>query len=252
MPTLEKILSQAVITSDAIRDRVTGKAAAVLGRSGGASVQITAVGVFSEPWANDAAEIAAIRKPDTWSPSTIDFIAVAVNSRSARSRVVREVDATESFLHLILDQKPNSIGRINLITHGNTSSIALSGEVISGNVLFDDELDIGVLAGYLQTGIPYKGRTLDWTELENRFADNAVLVVYACKAGLSESFVQDLADFFDIRVQGFKHELKYVYPENALAGGVIRRNLITVDGVKDFLDLVPEIDKSPSLKNPFK
>lgn len=252
MTTLEKILSQAVISSEAIRDRVTGNADKILSRSGGSTVQITAVGDFSKPWANAAEEIDAIRS-GTWFPSTDDFIAFGVKSRASKGkRVLPIVGSTEAFIHLILDQKPKSISRINLITHGGVSSIGFLGDVIPGNVAFDDELDLGVLSGFLRDGLVYKGKQLQWSDVENRFADNAVFVIYGCKVGMSESFIQDVADFFGIRIQAFKHELKYHFPPNALSGGAIRRNLATVDGEHDFLNLIPEIDKTPLLKNPFE
>ena len=162
-------------------------------------------------------------------------------------------------MHLILDQDPKSIVRIILITHGTPGSVWFAGDIVPGNDESRDdeenahfELDLDLLRNYLINGLVYKNRTLQWTEVENRFADNAVFGFYCCNAGMSESFIQDVADFFDIRVQAFKHELKYSYPEHALTGGVIRRNLATVDGKHDFLDLVPEIDRTPSLKNPFK
>jgi len=252
MTTLEKILSRSVIRSEAIRDRVTGNANKVLSLSGSGTVQITTVGNFSRPWTNDVDEIEAIRSGE-WFPSTDDFIAFAAKSRATKGkRIVPIVGSTEAFIHLILNQKPKSISRINLITHGGVASIGFHGDVIPNNVTFDDELDLGVLTGFLRDGLVHKGRTLQWTDVENRFADNAVFVIYGCNVGMSESFIQDVADFFDIRVQAFKHELKYDFPPNALSGGRIRRNLATLDGEQDFQNLVPEIDKTPSLKDPFK
>ena len=39
------------------------------------------------------------------------------------------VGSVEAFIHLILDQPVGSIKRINILTHGNGSSIAFSGEI---------------------------------------------------------------------------------------------------------------------------
>lgn len=253
MAALEQILSQAVLLKDAIRDRVTGNADKVLARGDrGGTVQITVVGDFSEPWANDAEEIDAIRAGDEWSPSTNDFIAFAKKSRAAAKGRVPIVGSTEAFIHLILSQKPKSIARINIITHGSSGTISFKGEVVSGNVMFDDELDLAVLRDFLENGIIFNSQTVQWSEVENRFADNAVLVIYGCTVGMSASFIQDVADMFDVRVQAFTHELRYQFSEQALSDGKIKRQLATVDGENDFLDLVPEIDKKPSLKNPFK
>lgn len=257
MTALEKILSKAAVLSDAVRDRVTDNAGRVLARAeAGGPVQITVVGDYSEPWKNDAEEIDAIRAGDQWFPSTEDFIAFAKKSRAAAKGRVPIVGSTEAFIHLILDRAPKSITRINVIVHGSEGTIGFKGEVISGNVLFYDELDLNVLRDFLRNGIVYeknkKTRTVQWSEVENRFANDAVLVIYGCTVGMSATFIQDVADMFDIRVQAFKHELRYQFSEDALSGGRIRRNLATVDGKADFLDLVPEIDRKPSLKNPFK
>jgi hypothetical protein len=86
--TLENILSQAMIRSEAIRDRVTGNADKILSRSGGSTVQITAVGDFSKPWVNAEQEIEAIRSPGTWFPSTDDFIAFVTKSRATMGKRV--------------------------------------------------------------------------------------------------------------------------------------------------------------------
>jgi hypothetical protein len=250
MTTLDKILSQAVLRAEAIADRVTGRSGAVLGQAAagrGAGVVLTVVGDFSAPWATPQAEIDAINAGDQWFPATQDFEAVVNNSKVRGKGGIHLVDSTEAFIFLILEQDPKSIARIDIITHGNVATVGFQGDVVSGNVVFGDELDTGVIAGLQRNGILFKnpGKPLPWTEVTGRFRDDALLVIYGCKVGLSEAFIQELANEFKVRVQGFKHEIRYQFPPNALVGGKINRNLVAVDNKKSYRDIPIEIDKSP-------
>jgi hypothetical protein len=65
------------------------------------------------------------------------------------------------------------------------------------------------------------------------------------QVGLSESFVQELANEFGIRVKAFTHEIRFDFPAGALNLAGIDRRRLTIDNKKDLLDVVPEIDKSP-------
>jgi hypothetical protein len=212
--------------------------------------EITVVGHFPNPWKDAKEEIKAI-KSGIWSPSTDDFIAVERNSRKKGSKKpTLVVDSVEAFIHLILDQPVGSIKRINILTHGNENWIAFSGEIEEGNVSFDEVLDISTLRGMLLHGIEYRGKHVGWEQVESRFGRNAEIVVYACKAAVGETLLQDVANFFDVTVKGFTTELKYRFTD---AEAVIRhRNEITVDGKKDFNDLSPTVVKKPELKNPFE
>jgi hypothetical protein len=218
----------------------------------GATQEITVVGDFPNPWTNAREEINAI-KSDLWFPSTDDFIAVERNSRKKRSKAPTPiVSSVEAFIHLILDQPVGTIKRINIITHGNGSRIAFSGEIDKGgNVYFDEELDIETLRGMLSLGIEYRGKHVEWEQVELRFAKDAEIVVFACKAAVSATLLQDVANFFDVTVKGFTTELHYhiTFTEGK---AIIHRNEITVESKKDFDELSPAVVKEPELKNPFE
>jgi hypothetical protein len=216
----------------------------------GGTREITVVGDFPKPWANAREEIAAI-KEDLWFPSTDDFIAVERNSRKKKRGPTPIVDSVESFIHLILDQPAGSIKRINIITHGNGSKIAFSGEIDKeGAVFFDEELDVDTLRGMLRHGIEYRGKHVEWNQVARRFARDAEIVVFACKAAINETLLQDVAEYFEVTVRGFTAELHY-HVTFTEARGVIHRNEITVDGKKDLDDLTPTVVKKPELFNPF-
>jgi len=211
--------------------------------------EITVVGDFPKPWKNAREEIDAI-KSNIWFPSTDDFIAVERNSRKKGS-IPPIVDSVEAFIHLILDQPVGSIKRINILTHGNGSRIAFSGEIDKeGNVFFNEELDISTLRGMLLHGIEYRGKHVGWGQVERRFARDAEIVVFACKAAVSETLLRDVAEYFDVTAKGFTTELQY-HVTFTEAKAVIHRNEITVDGKKDFDDISPTVVKKPEPKNPF-
>jgi hypothetical protein len=231
----------AIPTTSYLAPRATGRS----------NKEITVVGHFPNPWRGAREEIDAI-KSGIWSPSTDDFIAVERNSRKKdNKKPTLIVDSVEAFIHLILDQPVGSIKRINILTHGNENWIAFAGEIEEGNVSFDEVLDISTLRGMLLHGIEYRGKHVGWEQVESRFGHNAEIVVFACKAAVSETLLQHVANFFDVTVRGFTTELQY-HVTFTEAKAVVHRNEITVDGQKDFNDLSPAVVKRPELKNPFE
>jgi hypothetical protein len=248
--TLDLILSKAAIRADNILDRLTDKAEEVLGSKKRVTQKtIWAVGDFPKPWASDSDEIAAINGGE-WFPSTKDFIAAIMNS-GARGSTHPTVGHTESFINLVFMQPKGSIARINFVTHGASTEIGLKGRIEPGAVFFDEGMEAGILEGFKNNGIlKDDGTVVPWSEIRARFAKDAVIVVYACKAALSEAFLQDLADIFGVTVQGFTKKLQYTYDAAALSGGKIDRHKLKVDGQSDITKLTPDITKSPSAQAP--
>jgi hypothetical protein len=103
----------------------------------------------------------------------------------------------------------------------------------------------------LSIGIEYRGKHVEWEQVELRFAKDAEIVVFACKAAVSETLLRDVANFFDVTVKGFTTELHYhiTFTE---AKSIVHRNEITVDGETDLSELNPTVVKEPELKNPFE
>ena len=206
--------------------------------------------MFDSPWENTQAEINAIQG-GTWFPSSVDFNAVMKNSRFRGNGGIVEIGSTGEFIGLILDKPVGSIKEIRLVTHGAPATIGFLGEVVDGDVFFNDEMDLGVIEGLQKTGIlvgsgnPDRPPDFTWDDVRARFQKDAVFVIYGCKVGMSESFIQDIADAFGIRVQAFKHEITFVFPNSALNPGGIDRRKLSADGRNDILDIPVEIDKRP-------
>lgn len=244
--TLDLILSKAAIRADAILDRLTDKAEEVLGGKKRVTQRVIwAVGDFPKPWASDAAEIAALNGGE-WFPSTKDF-AAAIKNSGAKGATHNIVGHTASFINLVFMQPKSSIARINFVTHGASNSIGLKGRIEPGAVFFDEDMEAGVLEGFKNNGIAKDdGTVVPWSEVRARFAKDAVIVFYACKAALSEAFLQDLADIFGVTVQGFSKELSFTYDAGALSGGKVNRLKLKVDGESSLTKLVPNVTKTPS------
>lgn len=247
MTTLDRILSKAAVSTNAIRDRVTDRAEEVLGSKKRVKTRVIwAVGDFPKPWPSDQAEIDAIYS-DSWFPSSKDFGAATKNS-GAKGEDYHVVGYTASFINLVFMQPKGSIARLNFVTHGASHSLGLKGTIEDDGVYFDEELEAGILEGFRDNGILNKDDTVTpWTEVRARFSKDAVIVVYACKAALSPSFLQKLADIFGVTVQAFSKELHYTYSDADLSGGEIDREKLKVDGKSDITRLIPDVTKKPSV-----
>lgn len=245
MTTIDLILSRAVLTADAIRDRVTGGAEEVLGKKKRVKTKVLwAVGNFPYPWASEAEEAAAI-KAGSWFPSEKDFAAALRNS-GFKGSDWQTVDSTASFINLIFREPKGSIERVNFVTHGASDEIGLAGRVEPGAVFFSDGLDEAELDGFRDNGILNRdGSVSAWSEVQARFAPNAEIVIFACKAALDRAFLHFLADSFGVTVKAFSTELNYVYPLVALDKGTVPRAGLTVDGASNITRLLPDVVVKP-------
>jgi hypothetical protein len=248
--TLDLILSRAALKADAIRDRVTGGAEQVLGKKKRTKTKtIWAVGDFPYSWASEADEAAAI-KSGTWFPSEKDFAAALKNS-GLQGRDWQIVGSTPSFIKLIFREPKGSIERVNFVTHGASDEIGLTGTVEPGEVHFSDGLDEAELDGFRANGILNDdGSVTPWSDVQARFAPNAEIVVFACKAGIDRKFLQFLADTFGVTVKAFSNELHYVYPMADLDNGIVPRTKLTVEGVGNITSLSPNVVVTPSAPSP--
>ncbi len=247
MTTLARILSKTAISAETIRDRVTNKAEEVLGSKKNVKLKtIWAVGDFPKPWSSDQEEINTLASGD-WFPSTEDFGAAIKNS-GAKGKSYNVIGYTSSFINFVFMQPKGSITQLNFMTHGSSNSIGLKGTIEVGAVYFDEELEEAVLEGFKNNGILLEsGKIAPWSDVKARFAKDARITVYACKAALSGEFLQYLADIFGVTVQGFTKELLFTYSGEALSDGKINRLLLKVDGESDISKLTPNVMKAPSV-----
>jgi hypothetical protein len=165
---------------------------------------------------------------DLWAPGTKDFVAVA-----------RDAVVCSSFgdvLATILTKPQDSIGRLNIFTHGEGVRISFKGHMVANpaavDVFFDDYNtggslgildkdaldDLNTPGQWFQVNKNPKRFTLD--DIRKRFVStNPLVVIYACKSGTDPQFIQKLSDTLDVMVDGFKQKIaycpKYAVPPSA-------------------------------------
>jgi hypothetical protein len=237
------------------------------------TVEITVAATFDNPWSPSLTNEIAAMKGGTWEPSTDDFTAVAGSAAV--------VDSYLGVLGAILvdggkERAKKTISRLNIFTHANSNLIALKGTVTPGTLSTTVSLEVAsafstaTLASISSPGafftvpstnkaLAAKKFTLD--DVRERFTGtSALMVLYACHSGVDGSFIQTMADTFQVTVRGFKDVIGYCpkFDENVPS---IDRKHVTVgrnncgNAVTDFhkLDTMPNItviDKTPAPPTP--
>jgi hypothetical protein len=147
-----------------------------------------------------------------WAPGTKDWEAIAGNSTKCSS--------FKDVIGVILSKPQDSIGRLNIFTHGEGKRISFKGHMVPQttmvDIFFDDSntgRDLGILDGTTLDTLNNQGQ---WFHLNNspkkytladirkRFvATNPIMVIYACNSGCDPSFLQAVSDTLDVMVDGF-------------------------------------------------
>ena len=179
------------------------------------------------------AELAAGR----WSPSTDDFIVVPGGT-------VAVVPTFGTMLGAIFTQPNGSISRLNLFTHANKDLIGFNGRIEKrtlgpADVFMDTNsqgdnltaMDPTSMSNLNQPGVFFEIGTgaskkkVTVAEIRNRFAANAMIVLYACHTGQLASFIKSVATFFNVKVVGFTVDVAYFPPSQTVPGRFVRTGM---------------------------
>lgn len=190
-----------------------------------------------------------------WAPALKDFLAVAKVDTPQPAKAIFEVSGFMEMLGYILFADPSkpksspfrpmqSVKRVNIITHGNSGLIALSGSVDkTGAVMLtthpaagpDLNGPIDVAAVQLANN---QGLILDNGEalvqsLRDRFAPDADIFLIACKSasGTALPLMQDLKDLFKVTIRAYRKEIAYCPSLDATH--IIDRSLTTTSNCDD-------------------
>jgi hypothetical protein len=199
------------------RTRATSKAKS---SQSPATKEINVVASFSSPFKTTAEEVTAM-KENRWEPSTQDFRAVAGDAVTVDNYLqllaVALVDGDSETAN-------GSIGRINIFTHANSDLIAMKGTIRAGGMTTNVSLDVAsaisedTLDALNQPGVPFNvqarskkisSKQFTLGDVRKRFAPNAMIVIYACHTGVQGTFLQRIADTFQVRVRGFDDVIGY-------------------------------------------
>lgn len=189
--------------------------------------EVNLIGNFRwDPAITDAEEIALSVTAGQWSPATVDFRAVMGNSAVAIADI-------QNLMYEIVKFAPNSVSRVNFMTHANDTTIGFSGHNIPGDVVWDIAMDQTRLEEIAQpfntfspdAANPDKNKfTLG--EVRLRFSPGAIFVLYGCRAGAKDTLVKALNKLFGIKVIAFKDKIGFCPP--APQGGRFVRTGMTV------------------------
>lgn len=196
------------------------------------SVEITMIANFPPPWkGNQRLEIAGMKKGAAnptaaapgWAPSNDDFNEVIEADVKDRKSIFT-VNNTGEFIGAIQSAKPGTLGRLNLITHSNSSIIALKGDIDlqgvvtfpgfnPGDVLGTPRLNTDFFAFLNGTFNPdpnLDGKALR-DDLRTRFRPDAEFFIYSCDGGVGSSILilQDITRTLGIAVHAFKNFIDF-------------------------------------------
>lgn len=140
-----------------------------------------------------AAELEAA-KAGKWHPGNADMAATA--SGSGGGEPIATVDA---LLTALESKGKGAITRLNLIGHSSSSAFAFGGTIKPDDVLFDANATID--ADMLSKN------AARITNIKDRFAEGAKIVLYGCNAGSALPLLEALSNAFGVCVQGFTTEV---------------------------------------------
>lgn len=218
--------------------------------------ELTFVASFTSEFAAQSAQFERDQaRAGQWAPALKDFLAVAKVDTPQPAKAIFEVSGFMEMLGYILFADPStpksspfrpmqSVKRVNIITHGNSGLIALSGSVDkTGAVMLtthpaagpDLNGPIDVAAVQLANN---QGLILDNGEalvqsLRDRFAPDADIFLIACKSasGTALPLMQDLKDLFKVTIRAYRKEIAYCPSLDATH--IIDRSLTTTSNCDD-------------------
>lgn len=148
----------------------------------------------------------------SWSPDTADYKLLLAKERGA---VTFDIKTMNDLICYLNNYKGGKIKRINLFVHSNESQIGFKGHIDdSGAVFFDNLIEE---SGLDNQSLACGNTAITKNQLKEKFAENAILVIYGCKVGQDKTFPQKIANFLAIKVCAFLGDVVYNFtgePDN--------------------------------------
>lgn len=204
--------------------------------SGGAK-ELNLVGQFEWDTAMSDDDLLQELAANRWEPGTLDFSAIPGGT-------VAVTPTFGNMLGAIFIQPPGSISRLNLFTHANKDLIGFSGQIQRRTVgradvmintnSFGDNLtamdptsmnNLNQPGVFFEIGSGNQKKKVTVAEIRTRFAENAIIVLYACHTGQLKSFVKSIATFFNTKVIGFTINVAYFPPAQTVPHKFVRKDM---------------------------
>jgi hypothetical protein len=174
-------------------------------------VVLNILGSFENPWKNDPMEESKIISEKSWHPGTDTWEAVM-----GRANFIT-VKGLGQFLGAVKQQRPRTIERINLFSHGKFGLLAFSGKIVPKNVLLDQKNALDLEIANLRPTETSEETTESMGTvarcLQDRFTrakwegKDAEIVLYLCNSGSDPELLQVIANTFHVVARGFSHEI---------------------------------------------
>lgn len=213
-----------------------------------ANGEVNLAGYFVwDPKLDDAQEIQQ-RANNKWSPATVDFLAVMGSNTN------NGMGNFEAIMGELVKYAPRSIKRVNFMTHADSDTVGIMGRnTTDGDVIFDVSVTKQDIDGYAASGLSftYGNKTYTLDDVRDRFAKDAVFVLYGCKAGQSTGLLTALNKLLGVRIVGFKQKIAFCYPAPQ-NGSIVRKGTkigiyksgfsCSTDSVTDWKGLITHAD----------
>lgn len=155
-----------------------------------------------------------------WHPSYEDFKAIAGSTSVAPGNFV-------ALLGMIVEFAPKSIKRLNFFTHANSNLIGITGYMDTTDVYFTTSVsDVDISNNTVNTfTYTYLKKTFELKDVRDRFSDDAMFVLYGCRAGFDPTtLLTAVHDLLNVTVIGFKEKIVFCPPSQDLNSNVFKRN----------------------------
>lgn len=218
--------------------------------------ELTFVASFASEFAVQSAQFERDQaRAGQWAPALKDFLAVAKVDTPQPGKAIFEVSGFMEMLGYILFADPSrpksspfrpmqSVKRVNIITHGNSGLIALSGSVDkTGAVMLathpaagpdlNGPIDVAAVQLANNPGLILDNGEALVQSLRDRFAPDADIYLIACKSasGTALPLMQDLKDLFKVTIRAYRKEIAYCPSLDATH--IIDRSLTTTSNCDD-------------------
>lgn len=197
--------------------------------------ELTLVGNYAS-FVKEAAHILEHAERGLWSPATMEFKDIAKQGGTNPTMVSDLMNFLDTLIYRDPARKEQprpqgSLKRVNLITHANPEKISLKGTISVGKggiALLVDFADdptrdfpdnpSGIISHSISAKSLNAMRTLPKEKLEASrrvFAKNGQLFIYACRAGVKQTLIDQIHGFFQIEVFSFKDLIQFCPTDDA-------------------------------------
>jgi hypothetical protein len=155
-----------------------------------------------------------------WHPSYEDFKVIAGPTSVAPGNFT-------ALLGMIAEFAPKSIKRLNFFTHANSHLIGITGYMDAADVYFTTSVsDVDISNNTVNTfTYTYLKNTFELKDVRERFSDDAIFVLYGCRAGFDPTtLLTAMHDLLNVTVIGFKEKIVFCPPSQDLSSNVFKRN----------------------------